>query len=273
MHIAIVGGGIAGLTVAAALSRAGVGCEVFEQTRQLRELGAGIQLSPNATRPLRRLGLGRHLDAVGVRPDAVEMRRWDSNDVLMRTPLGAACEAMYGAPYLSAHRAELHTGLLELLPAGVVRLGLRCVAVRERPDDVELRFDDGSTVHADVVVGADGIRSVVRAHLVADRPRFSGQTVYRGLVPADRLPELVRHPTVVIWLGPGRHCVCYPISRGTLVSFVATAPAGDWRGESWTAQARREELTDAYTGWHDEVRAVLGAADTVTRWALHDRDS
>ena len=83
----------------------------------------------------------------------------------------------------------------------------------------------------------------------------------------------MRHPTVVIWLGPGRHCVCYPISRGTLVSFVATAPAGDWRGESWTAQARREELTDAYTGWHDEVRAVLGAADTVTRWALHDRDS
>jgi salicylate hydroxylase len=272
LRIAVVGAGIAGLTLAAALTRAGIRCTVFEQVPLLGEIGAGIQLSPNATRVLHRLGLAGQLDAVAVRPRSIEMRRWDNNDVLMRTGLGAECEAMYGAPYYTVHRADLHRSLLGLLPRDMIHLGQRCVGVEERADCVELHFEGGSTATADIVVAADGIHSVVREFLVADEPRFSGQTVYRGLVPADRLAHLLPEPKVVIWLGPGQHCVCYPISGGRLVSFAATTPAGVWRTESWFAQGRVGDLLSAYQGWNGDVRDVLAAADAVTRWALHDRD-
>ena len=139
-----------------------------------------------------------------------------------------------------------------------------------------VRFEDGSTVIADLVVGADGIRSAVRDVLVSDQPRFSGQAVYRGLVAADRVAHLLGEPTVSIWLGPGQHCVCYPVSAGAWVSFVAVAPDDPhWRGrsatESWTAPGRVADLLAAYAGWPERVRGVLAAADSVTRWALHDR--
>jgi salicylate hydroxylase len=273
LRIAVVGAGIAGLTVAAALSRAGLRCTIFEQAPTLGEVGAGIQLSPNATRVLHGLGLADHLNRVAVRPQSIQMRRWDGGDVLMRTVLGAECAAMFGAPYYTMHRADLHAGLHGLVPEGAVQLRRRCVAVEERAESVELRFDDGSTATSDLVIGADGIHSAVRDVLVTDEPRFSGQTVYRGLVPAERLARLLGEPTVSIWLGPGQHCVWYPISGGRLVSFAATTPAGDWRGESWSEQGRLADLAGAYVGWHDEVRQVIAAAGAVTRWALHDRDT
>lgn len=271
LRVAVVGAGIAGLTVAAALDRAGLRCAVFEQARQLREVGAGLQLSPNATGPLRRLGLGGHLDRVAVRPAAIEMRGYADGRPRGRTPLGAEAERRYGAPYLTVHRADLHRGLLDRLPPGTVHLGRRCVALDGEPDRVTLRFADGGTHTADVVVGADGIHSVVRGLLVDDEPRFCGQVVYRGLAPAERLAHLVREPKVLVWLGPGQHLVCYPISGGTLVNVVASTP-GQWRAESWTAPGRVEDLAGSYADWHDDARQVLTATDTVTRWALHDRD-
>jgi salicylate hydroxylase len=272
IRVAVVGAGIAGLTLAAALSRAGIGCAVYEQAQQLREVGAGIQLSPNATRLLGRLGLTDHLETVGVPPAAIEMHRWDTDAVLMRTTLGAECEQMYGAPYYCVHRADLHRGLYSLVPDGTVHLGHRCVRIEQHADGVTLRFENGSTATADVVVGADGIHSVVRSALVTDQPRFSGQAVYRGLVPAQRLAQLTVDPKVVIWLGPGQHTVCYPVAGGRLVSFVATTPATDPGAESWTVPGRVEDLLAAYQGWHPQVLTVLAAADTVTRWALYDRD-
>lgn len=272
IRVAVVGAGIAGLTVAAALARSGIRADVYEQAEELGEVGAGIQLSPNATRLLGRLGLTSYLEQVATRPEAVEMRRWDTGEVLMSSVLGAACEARYGAPYYAVHRADLHRGLRDLVPAQHLRLGRRLAAVSEDADGVQLRFDDGSTATADVLIGADGIRSVVREQLAGDQPRFSGQTVYRGLVPGGLLPDLVANPTVTIWLGPGQHCVHYPIAGGKLVSFVATTPATDWHGESWTAPAQVQTMTAAYAAWHERVVGLLSAADTVTRWALHDRD-
>lgn len=272
MRVAIVGAGIAGQTVAAGLLRAGIRCQVFEQARQLREAGAGVQIAPNAAKVLHRLGLADHLRAVAVRPAAIEMRRWDTNRAFRRTPLDA-CEALFGAPYYVVHRADLQRSLLQLLPEGTVRLGHRCIGVVEADDGVELRFEDGSSTTADVVVGADGVHSAVRDALVADEPRFSGQTISRGLVPAERVPFLLDEPKVVLWLGPEQHCVCYPVAGGKLVSFGATTPARGWRTESWSAEGSVEELVAAYSGWNDEVLRVLGAADSVGRWALHDRDN
>lgn len=273
LRVAIVGAGISGLTTALALIRAGIDCEVYEQTSQLGEVGAGIQISPNASRILHRLGLERRLGAVAVRPHALEMRRWDDNGVLMRNVLGDACAQMYAAPYYTVHRADLHRCLLESLPDGVVRLGKTCVGVSDGPDEAELRFADGTRLVADVVIGADGIRSVVRKTMVDDRPQFSRQLIYRGLIPAERLPFLLREPKIIIWLGPGRHCVCYPISAGRLISFAATVPAQGPGAESWSEEGRVEDLLAAYEGWNEEITSVLKAAGKVHRWALHDRDS
>lgn len=277
LRVAIVGAGISGLTTAAALLRAGIDCEVYEQAPRLGEAGAGIQISPNASRILHRLGIGSRLDAVAVRPEALEMRRWDDNGVLMRNVLGDACARMYDAPYYAVHRADLHRLLLESLPGGTVRLDRACAGVSDGPDGAQLRFADGLRLTADLVIGADGIHSVVRTTMVEDRPRFAGQIIYRGLIPAGRLPFLLNEPKVIIWLGPGRHCVCYPIAAGRLVSFAATTPAtaaeAGAAAESWSQQGRLEDLLAAYEGWNEEITGVLKAADTVHRWALHDRDT
>jgi salicylate hydroxylase len=271
--VAVVGAGIGGLTLAAALARAGIHCEVFEQARCLAEVGAGIQVAPNAVRLLHRLGLERQLHAQAVRPRAIELRRWDNDRLLTRTALGDECEALFGAPYYTVHRADLQHALAGRLVDNVLHLGRRLTGVEERPGRAVLRFDDGSTYSADVVVGADGIHSVVREALAADAPVFSGQTIYRGLVPGERVPDLVRDPRVRVWLGPGQHCVCYAVSGGGAVSFGATTPSAAWSAESWSATGDVAELATAYAGWNDTVAKLIGAAGTVRRWALHDREA
>jgi salicylate hydroxylase len=272
VRIVIVGAGIAGLTLALALRRAGMACELVEQAPQLREIGAGVQIAPNATRILHRLGLAPHLERVGVEPVASELRRWEDNRVIGRATLGARCREAFGAPYYAVHRGDLHGGLRALVPDSDIHLGKRCVRVIEQADGVRLEFADGSSTTADVVVGADGIHSVVREALVADTPRFSGQTIYRGLVPAQRVSSLFSEPRVILWLGPGQHCVCYPIAGGQWINVVATVPAGEGGNESWSATGRAADVVAAYAGWCTEVRHLLGALDSVNVWMLHDRD-
>jgi salicylate hydroxylase len=271
-RVAVVGAGIAGLTLGLALARAGVPFTIYEQAPQLREVGAGIQVAPSATKLLHRLGLEDAMRVSGFAPAAMEFRRWADNSVLVRNVLGADYEERYGAPYYTFHRADLQRTLADALPAGALRLGQHCTGFDETADAVTVRFADGSSTTADVVVGADGIHSAIRDAMVADHPRFSGETIYRGLVPAERLPFLLEEPKVILWLGPGRHCVCYPVAGGRLVSFAATAPGSDWQTESWSAQGRVSDLVAAYDGWNDDVVTVLGSADAVSRWALHDRD-
>jgi salicylate hydroxylase len=144
--------------------------------------------------------------------------------------------------------------------------------VVERAENVELHFADGSSTAADVVIGADGIHSRVREQLVRDEPRYCGQSIYRALVPADRLAFLRTEPKVVLWLGPGKHCVCYPVASGEQISLAATVLDSQWSAESWSAQGQSWELAEAYLGWHPEVRAVTSSPNTISRWALHDRE-
>lgn len=269
-RIAVVGAGIGGLTLAAALTRAGVPCTVYEQAPRLSETGAGLQLAPNAVRLLHRLGLADEVAERAVHPLSRDIRRWEDDRLLSRTVFGAECEALYGAPYTTVHRADLHSALITVA-GDAVHVGRRLSGLSQRSDAVVLRFADGTTQEADVVVGADGIRSAVRAELTRDSPEFSGQFIYRGLIPGRHVPELAREPRIRIWLGPGQHCVCYPISGGRSLSFAATAPGAHRHDESWTSTADPAEAIAAYRGWNSTVAALLAAADSVGRWALHDR--
>jgi salicylate hydroxylase len=272
-QIAIIGGGIGGLATAVALTKAGFEAEVFEQASELRELGAGVQVAPNATRILEWLGVGSSVNRSAVRPEAAIARRWEDHRVLSVNPLGASALAAFGAPYLTIHRAELQRALAASIAAKRLHFGRQALSVENTDSGAEVVFADGTSVRAAAVVGADGIHSVIRQRLAPDQPRFSGETMYRGLVAASRLPDALLQPAVTLWLGPGQHCVAYPIDGGRTVSFGATTPAtGEWREESWTAKGDPAEMLSRYEGWSDQLRTLLAAADEVSRWALHDRE-
>lgn len=236
-------------------------------------MGAGIQLSPNATRILHRLGLADSLEPVGVRPEAIVHRRWQDGRVLLRQPLGEMCEQTFGAPYYHLYRPDLRTLLAGALPSSVVRLGHRCVSIAPHGDDAEVTFENGAIDRAAAVIGADGIHSTVRAALFGpESPRFSGSIAYRGLVRAERLAHLGLPLASNAWLGPGRHFVHYYVAAGRLVNFVAIVPAGDWRVESWSATGEIADALAEFEGWHPQVSAILAAADRTHRWALYDRE-
>ncbi|MBI5719565.1 MAG: FAD-dependent monooxygenase [Burkholderiales bacterium] len=281
MDIAVIGAGLGGLAAAAALLQQGHRVRVYEQSAQLAEVGAGIQMSANAMKVLDRLGLRRVLEPVAVRPLAFEFRRFDSGEMLHRLPLGEAHEQRHGAPYFQLHRADLHGALQQAvaaLDAGALVLGARATALDETADGVRVGFDDGNEVHAELVVGADGIRSVVRSHVLADlgadRPRFTGQVAWRLTVPTERIPPALRTDLVsTIWCGPRNHAVTYYLRAGELLNFVGCVERG-WEEESWTARRPWHELDADYPGWHPMVRAVVEHADREEcyRWALNNRE-
>jgi salicylate hydroxylase len=240
----------------------------------LREVGAGIQLAPNATRLLHRLGLAGALATIGVKPEAIEHKRWEDGRILLRQPLGETCERTFGAPYYHLYRPDLLAVLSDALLPGIVRLGHRCVALAQDADAVTLTFDNGVTARSPLVIGADGIHSTIRALLLGpESPRFSGSIAYRGLVPAERLADLELPRYSNGWLGPQRHFVHYYVGRGgRLMNFVAIVPARDWRVESWSATGEVADALAEFDGWHPTVRAIIGAADRTHRWALYDRE-
>ncbi|WP_406331808.1 FAD-dependent monooxygenase [Streptomyces sp. NBC_00203] len=269
-RIAVIGSGIGGLTLAAALAASGTRCEVFEQTRSMAEIGAGVQLAPNAARHLRRLGLQPALRERAVAIEEMRVYRW-AGGLIAGTPFGVACEKLYGAPYYAVHRADLQGALLRLVGPEPLRLGHKLQGVSRDGEDMVLTFAGGTTHRADLVVGADGIHSVVREALVRDAPVFSGLGVFRGLVPVGRLPAPAREPLIRMWLGPGRHFVCYPVAGGRLMSFAAIAPLAEAGAESWSAAGDPAELVAAFDGWHGLVSDITHATDMVRRWALYDR--
>jgi salicylate hydroxylase len=280
MDILIVGAGLGGLTAAATLLQRGHRVRVLEQAAQLGEVGAGIQMSANAIKVLDALGLRARLEPLAVRPQAFEFRRFDTGEMLHRLPLGDAHEQRHGAPYFQLHRADLHAALRDAvlaLDAGALQLSSRVVAIDERSDQVRVHIDGQGELAAELVIGADGIKSVVRQHLFGDSDSvFSGQVAWRCLVPTAAIPPELR-PAVVstLWCGPKNHAVTYYVRGGALLNFVGCVeralPEDD--EESWTARRPWAELDADYSGWHAQVRAVVErvARDQCFRWALNHR--
>lgn len=253
MRVSIVGGGIGGVTSAVALARKGIEVQVFEQAPGPGRAGASIDLGPNAVRLLDALDLD-DVRRVGVRPDAVELLRWDDGSTLLRAPHGTAAEEYFGAPLLDVYRPDLHELLLRALPTGAMHFGARAERVEQDEKHADLFLTGGRRVRADAVVAADGIRSPLRQQLVgADEPVFSGTVVYRGLADKDAVEEL--HPDHVnrYWLGPNRHAVAYWIASGSLLAVNAAIREADWAPESWTDEAPPEEVLPAFAGWHEPL--------------------
>ena len=278
MRIAIVGGGLGGLAAALFLSKAGLDATVYEQAPELLDVGAGIVVSPNMVRPLCKLGFADKLHAFAVRLEAAwEFRRWKDGRVLFVQTMGDECERLYGAHCYVAHRADLLALFQQALPTQRLRLDHRCVELNQGESKAELTFvsrsGGKSKVTADVVIGADGIHSVVRRAVTPKiDARFSGLCAFRCLVTAAKALEMALRPVQTLWLGPGRHFVHYPISSGRLINVIAIVPAGAWRTESWTAEGEISDLIAEFDGWDDRLRQLIISASSTKRWAMYDRD-
>lgn len=274
--ILIAGAGLGGLTAALALIRDGHEVHVFEQAAQLGEVGAGLQLSPNATRVLDALGLGPALHAVASEPAGKEVRLWSTGQTWKLFDLGATSAAEYGYPYYTIYRPDLHKALVDAVEAaqpGAIALGARCDGFEVSGDGVALRLADGRRVHGDLLVGADGVHSRIRAQLFGgDAPSFSGCLAWRGVIPAERVPERLRRPVATNWIGPGGHVIHYPLRRGELVNFVGIVERADWTLESWTTAGTVDECANDFKGWHEDVHALIRSIQTPYKWALMQRE-
>jgi salicylate hydroxylase len=273
LRVAIIGGGIGGLSAALALLKAGCDVHVYEAAPRFGEIGAGIQISPNASRLLHRLGLKDAMDACGVRPAAVHQRRWDDGSTLQRAPLGADVEAAFGAPYYHFHRGDLAALLAAALPQERAHARHRLLDIEERGKRVIARFTNGTQAEADLIVGADGIHSRTREVLFGPvQPRFTGCVAWRGLVPAERISHLRIEVASHLWMGPGGHCVHYWVSAGRMMNVVCIVEHGEWTRESWTDRGDVARVLARYQGWHPIVRALIAAFPETFIWALHDRE-
>ena len=276
--ILINGAGLGGLAGACCLMKAGHEVEVFEQSAQMGEVGAGIQISANAQHVLRDLGLGDEIDRAGVRPGAYVFRLHDTGEEIQRFPLAEEHERINGAPYTQMHRADFHEILARkahAMKAGVVQLNKRATHYVETNDGVELYFADGSSAQGDLLIGADGIRSIVRAQMSgAAQPVYTGDAAWRLVIPTEKLPPKLLEPVMSVFMGPGGHVVCYYLRAGKLLNFVGLVETDDLAEESWTLKRPWDQLKANYAGWHPIIQTIIDTADQdqCYRWSLFNRD-
>lgn len=275
-RVIVIGAGIGGLTSALALQRRGFGVRVLEQAPEIAEVGAGLQLGPNATRALFRLGLQTQLERLAGYPHDKRIRLWNTGRSWKLFDLGPESVRAYGFPYLTLYRPDLQRILLDAVRCeqpDALRLNSRCVAVHQSSDAVWVELADGSVLEGDVLIGADGVHSTVRRRLFgAGEARFSGCLAWRGVIAAHQLPDRLREPVGVNWIGPGGHVIHYPLRGGDLVNFVGILERRDWRLESWTQRGSVEECLRDFEHWHDDVRTLIRELDEPFKWALMIRE-
>jgi salicylate hydroxylase len=263
LSVIVIGAGLGGLTAALALQRAGHRVKVHEQAPSLGEIGAGVMLTPNATRILIKLGLGDAIRSHGIVPAYTAVRDAISGRELSNVSIGDSLDRRHGAPYYHIHRADLHTVLSKAV-------------LDADPDAIALGrpFTGAETYDCDLMIGADGIKSRVRSLVAGDVPtQFTGNVAWRGLVPMERLRPEIRQNEAIIWVGPKRHIVRYGVRGGAVMNYVALAEQEAWQDEGWNVRADVADVLKEFTGWHPDVVDILRntPADACFKWGLFDR--
>jgi 2-polyprenyl-6-methoxyphenol hydroxylase-like FAD-dependent oxidoreductase len=278
-HVIVAGAGIAGLTAALALARAGLRVSVLEQAAKLEETGAGIQLSPNATRVLIALGLRERLAPSVMSPQAIRVMAGGSGREIVRIPLGSDAERRYGAPYWTIHRGDLQAALAAAAQATQdieIRLGTRVEDFATHVNGITVQARCGQRVvdeYGLALIGADGVWSTLSTQLQGRRPpRYRHRTAWRTLVPASAAPEEFREPLVHLWLGPDAHLVHYPVKAGRLINIVGIVH-DEWKEIGWSAAGNRAEIMRHFArwSWDEQARALIAIPDQWLKWALYDR--
>lgn len=272
MHAIIAGGGIGGLSTALALLKYGIDVDVYEQAEELREVGAGIQLSPNGCRVLDALGVFEELKALSCDPDRKEFRLWNTGKPWPMFDLGDHVIKEYGYPYLTVYRPDLlsvlERAVLALKP-DAIHLASRVAGVEQDDDGATLILANGDRARGDVLIGADGWRSVVRTELWGDySPEFSGMVAWRGIIPMKDLPEHMQAHVGSTWIGPGAHAVSYPLHGGEIMNFVATIEGKTWTAEGGTEPGSVEECLADFEGWHEDIQTYIKLSPNLLKWAL-----
>jgi len=274
--VLIAGAGIGGLVAGLSLLQRGIDVEIFEQASELRELGAGVQLSANGTRVLIALGLEQDMQAIASEPSGKQIRLFSTGRTWKLFDLGASSRKIYGAPYWMVHRGDFHRVLaraFNMRAPGRLHLGCRCVGFEEDRDGIWLGLANGEKRRGDVVVGADGVHSEIRRQIGGDsKPFFAGVAAWRGLVPMERLPSMMQRDVGTNWVGPGGHVITYPVRRGELLNFVGIFEGESWPVESWTERGTREACGHCFAGWNEEIHAIIDNLDVPYKWALLGRE-
>ena len=270
--IAIVGGGLAGLAAAHALQTFGMKAEVFETAPALGEIGAAVNVSPQAVKALQAIGVGDQVAAVGNTSPGIYTRNMQTGEFLELNDRHKAA-ARYGAPYYTFHRADLLDALASGLDHGAIHLDHRLTRIAERSDRIGLAFANGTEVEAEIVIGADGVRSVIRQALYGDdNPTYTGQMVWRALLNGGDVPAEVLEPTGHIqWVGPGCHLLAYYIRGRKLVNIVTQEDTDKWVEEGWSTRGDPDEMRLSFPNPEPRLETLLSVVTTCSKWGLFTR--
>jgi len=270
--ILIAGAGLGGLAAALALLKHGIDVDVYEQAKELREVGAGLHISPNAFRVLDELGIGQEVQEKSCIAAGREVRMWSTGETWPVFDLGMKSVERYGFPYLTVYRPDLLEALVNAVRAikpDAIHLHSACIGFEQNAQGVTLQHTKGNT-KGDALIGADGVHSKIREGLCGiDAPQYSGLIAWRGLIPMERLPERMRRLVGTNWIGPGGHIVHYPVRQGELMNFAGISESeSQWLTESWNVQGSIEECLDCYPGWNEDLHFMIKSIETPYKWAL-----
>ncbi|WP_328799083.1 FAD-dependent monooxygenase [Roseomonas harenae] len=274
-RIAIVGAGLGGIAAALLLRQEGFESTLYEQAPAFSRLGAGIHVGPNVMKIMRRLGLEQRMEVMGSHPDFWHSRNWNDGALLSEIPLGDYARKTYGAAYLTVHRGDFHQLMVDAVPSGGIQYDKRLTAIDDSGQEVLLRFADGTTAKADIVIGADGVNSVMREHMLgAEAPRYTGYVAHRAVFPASALAKYnMAFDPCVKWWSEDRHMMVYFVTeKQDEYYYVTGVPQAEWDMSKAWVQSSQEEMYEAFAGYHPMVQSLIDACSDITKWPLLERD-
>ncbi|MBU9179883.1 FAD-dependent monooxygenase [Burkholderia gladioli] len=272
-RIAIVGAGLGGTAAAALLQRSGYDVRLYEQAPSFSRLGAGIHLGPNVMKIMRRIGCEDALNAMGSHPDFWYSRDGITAEVMSQIPLGDFALKTYGASYLTVHRGDFHALMTQAVTPGTIAFGRKLTAIEDTGSEVRLTFDDGTVETADIAIGADGVNSRLREHLLgAEPPRYTGYVAHRAVFPASLLDNKPYDMCVKWWSGDRHMMVYYVTEKRDEYYYVTGVPQAEWPAGVSMVDSSREEMREAFDGFHPDIQHLIDVSPSITKWPLLERD-